>query len=498
MAIWADATFVWDPGDAVTASSDLVSAASAAGITEGPFVSTPLDGRTYNGNVASRFEGLIAAANPQTTGMTLMAAIRCPAGGERILGITVVDKDDSNEWARLDVTNDSYVRGDYRTGGGSIGAAGWIDSTWNGTISADDIHVVVIRHTVSGVDMIVDTFVDGALYASGIEAHGGDIDMDRLSVGRLEDSSPSNSTGGQVFAAAAWDRPLTNAEVRAVTSDPYSYPTDPTDPDDWTVGVEEWEDTIFYWDPNHAGDRGLNLLYGGAPSDDTLAEGAEVTVSTVDGRQYNGTQGSRFNIVPLGLTDRFGAFPSSGTLMVAVARPGVSSDGAAFWAGVLGAGDIYSTINWTDSAVEWGTDSRTRTGSVGTDWMQARIAGTDADADIHVLVARVTAGGGSGTLALFLDSLATTDTDAQTFTPAGGDNANRWTVGRADDDTPSNAVNMQVFAAGYWSRVLTDDEVTAVLADPYGFPGSAPPPPPTPTTSRVVRSPRYGLTRVTT
>lgn len=500
MAIWADATFVWNPGGSSTASFDELTMTDAAGITEGSFVSSPRDGRTYSGAVASRFDGLVAAAAPQTTGMTLMAAIRCPSGGERILGLTVADKDDADQWARLDFTNTTTLRGDYRNAGSAEGAANWPSALFNGAFDTG-IHIVVVRFTPDGAGkLLIDTFLDNALYASDYETITGTIDMDRLTVGRLEDSSPSNSSGGQVFAAASWDRPLTDAEIRAISSNPYSYPTDPSDPDDWEEGAAdtEWEDAAFYYDPNHVGSRGLNSLYGTPFSDAGLNEGAEVTVATVDGRQYNGAQGSRFDIIPINMASRFADVGDvSATWMAVVARPGATSAGGAIWLGDARYQDCYFLLEWDDTAEKWQTVARLNTGTPGANYLIANVAGTDADTSLHVLVARYALTGGTGVLDLFVDSILSTDSDTQTVAALSGRPINRITVGRTDDGNPTNGVNLQVFAAAFWERALTDDEITAVLADPYGFPGSAPTPPtPAVTGTGRIRGARYGLTRL--
>lgn len=56
MTVFDDAVFLWNPGDALTVSSDLVSGVSAAGTTEGSIVTNDGHiGRANVGAVASNF-----------------------------------------------------------------------------------------------------------------------------------------------------------------------------------------------------------------------------------------------------------------------------------------------------------------------------------------------------------------------------------------------------------------------------------------------------------
>lgn len=479
MAIWADATFVWNPGDASNPSFDEISTNTAGGLTEGTFVTSPRDGRTYSGSVGSRFDGLVAAANPHTSGMTLMAAVNSPSASESIRGFFVGDKDSSGKWAQLIFNISTSHLAGYRVGGSSAGDSNWPRAEYQLTPDTS-IHVMVARYTISGTEMLIDLFLDGTLVASDLESiSGGNIDIDRITVGRTDDASPGDSNGGGVYAAASWDRPLTDSEIRALSSDPYSYPTDPSDPDNWEEGAvgSEWEDVAFYWDPNHAGDRGINRLYGGATSTESLTEGTEVTVSTQEGRQYDGTQGSRFNIIPLNVTDRFAFWPRSDiTLMVVLARPATTSDGKALYAGDRELSSGWATLSWDDADVAHEGDvRRSQSASTpgGANWPIANIAGTDADTDLHTLVLTFEIVSGDGTVTIYRDDLATTASDTEAFTAEAQALINRFTVGRQDDASPGNSTDMQVFAAAAWGRLLSSSEISAVLADPYGFPGEA-------------------------
>ena len=476
MAIWADAVFVWDPGDAVTASSDLISTNSASGITEGTYVSSPRPGRTYSGAVGSRFDGLVAVSESQasTVGFTMMAAINSPTDGDAVWGVTVSDKDVNDEYAGVRMANTTDISGQVRSGGSSQGAGNWPFAQWQGDIGDNDIHVVILRVVGNSGFSINDLFVDGALYVTDAQSDSlaTDFDIDRIVVGRLEDSSPSNSTGGGVYAAAIWDRPLTDAEIRALSSDPYSYPDDPSDPDDWeegTVGTP-WEEVAFVWDPNHGGSS-INRLYGGGPSNGSLTEGSEVTVSSIDGREYDSGEGSRFDIVPLNMSNRFKNSPGNGTALAVIRKIDSSAGGHGIFWGNGDDTDVYGHIAWVPADDQWRSDARVNTGTLGTDWMRALVDDTD-DTDFHVAVARLD--DTNNLLDLFVDTIGNTDQDNQTYAPPSGIPIKRITVGRQDDSTPSESTTLQVFMAAYWDRLLSDSEITELLANPYSFPGTGP------------------------
>lgn len=466
LGIWADATFVWSPGDAVTRSSDLITATlSDAALTEGAFVSSPRDGRAYTGAAGSRFS--LPVADPTATGVSYMCAARVPSGTETLEFIYHGDGS-SDKYMRSEWTGDNDFSVQYRNGGVSEGGTNWVSAVWDGDWDTS-IHVFVWRITPIAAAMLIEVFVDGALFVSD-RRPAGNIAPDRFTIGRFDrSSSPINSAGGEVFAAAAWERPLSDTEVRAVSAAPYGYPTEPADPDDWPVGVNEWADCRAYWSPGTS--RSTEVTHGGGLSTGDLAEGTPVTVSSTDGRAYTGTQGGRieYEVQPgmqLGQNDS--------TLMVVAARPVDGSDGA-----VVYLGDRSSAFTWfqisCDTAGNWEAWHRNANVAAGSnDSAFAEVVVGSEDTDLHVLVARMTFAGTSGSLQLFLDDFATSATDVQTYS-AGGNILNRFTAGRLDDSSPNNSTSVQVFAAAVWDRALTDMEVVAVLADPFGFPGAAAP-----------------------
>lgn len=485
MAIWADAVFVWNPGDAVTASSDEISATSASGLTEGTFTSTPRSGRVYTGAQGSRFG--VTPITDWTNGVTWVTAIRDTTGTATGAGIFIGNSAAPAEYALTYRDTGGVISAQIRDGGASPDDNTWPYAQWT-AITDTAVHVVAGRSTVSGTDVVVELWVDGAPYSARRVPNALTFTENRVTVGRIDDSTPFNSAGIGVYSAAAWDRALTDAEMRAVMSDPYSYPVDPADPG-WETGVDEWQGCVFYWDPNGAETHTLDRAHGGAQSNGSLTEGTAVTVSTREGRQYPAGRGSRFDIEPtLGVTGQQAAW----SMMAVVRQPAVTDSGFPLWLGRRTGGaanNSYFLLQRTTTAVLG--DRRTNGATMNAaGWAIASYA-LAADTDMHVLVWRST----GTTVEVFVDAFADTDTDTQAFL---NDQAlNRTTVGRIDDAGPSDSADLQVFAAAMWSRALTDDEVAAVLADPYGFPGGAPPPP-TPSGNRmggtgaIRKSPHYG------
>jgi hypothetical protein len=474
MPIWADAVFVWNPGDAVIRPFDEVTSTSSdVAVTEGTFVSTPRDGRTYTGNQGSRFA---LASIPNDSDFTLMCAVRSPTGSEAVYGLWTGDKDSDRKWARIAQNNTlnatATLFSDYRGSSTTIRANGWPVGEWDDNTSSTAIRVLVARYNYdAGLDMYsVELFADGAYLASGFETKGAVIDIDRISVGWVDDfNQQADSNGGQVFAAAAWARALTDAEMRAISSDPYSYPTDPSDPG-WETGVDEWSGCRFYYDPNH-GSRSADRASGSGLCTTALTDGTEVTVLTIDGREYNGAVGARWEKA---IIDQFD-LDSPSTQMAVVRMTAGTSKGSAVWHGARDSDRRwYTSGRHTDGGADATWEAAARRSSTtpgGANWPIAQVADAD-DTDIHVIVARID---GAGSAEIFVDNFATTGTDGpETWNGVNGF-FDRITVGRNDDSAPTSNVTFQVFRAAVWDRELSDAEVQAVLADPYGFPGATVP-----------------------
>lgn len=227
MAVWDDAVFLWHPGDAETASFDMVTEVDADGsLTEGSTVTNgDQTGRAYVGAVGSRFASPID--NLKTTSWTMMCVTRSTENGIA-RSFNFANSADSDQWAGIwAARNDAARAYNFRlNGSASQGGNDWPSfQATDQTTSAP--YVNVMRYTrTDDSNGTLEGFVDSTTaFGSDTLASASVCAPDRLTVGRLEDSSPSNSGSGQVYAAAVWDRAITEAEIAEILDDPYVYQT---------------------------------------------------------------------------------------------------------------------------------------------------------------------------------------------------------------------------------------------------------------------------------
>lgn len=227
MTVFSDAVFLWDPGSASEASSDLVTGASASGaITEGTIVTASgRTGRAYSGAVGSRFASPIANLAPPQD-WTMFAVVRFPVTAAVLYALQFALSSDSEQFAGLVAASGSTSQVWLRANNSTVpGADDWPQVTVPDQTAPTGFVLVMARFVASSATVgTLEGYVDSstALGSDGFN-DADDSAADRLTVGRLEDSSPGNSTGGQVYAAGVWSRALSSGELAEVVSDPFRY-----------------------------------------------------------------------------------------------------------------------------------------------------------------------------------------------------------------------------------------------------------------------------------
>jgi hypothetical protein len=226
--VWDDAIFLWHPGDSETPSFDIVTDVSADGaITEGSI--TTFDGHTgriYDGAVGSRFAAPIT--NLKTTSWTMMCVGRLAGNSREARAFSYALSTDVDRWATIwfASTGAGPSSLNFRLNGASSqGANNW-PSVDNADLTDDtDLHVYIMVYTRTDDDSgTLTAYVDSTTsIGSDTLSSTSACTVDRLSVGRLEDSSPTNSVNGEIYAAASWDRAVTADEIEEILADPYRY-----------------------------------------------------------------------------------------------------------------------------------------------------------------------------------------------------------------------------------------------------------------------------------
>lgn len=237
VSVFDTAVFLWHPGDVSTPSSDLVTETDAAGVTEGSIVTHDTrTGRSYSGAVGSRFAAPIT--NLKATSWTMFVVTRSTEDGlSRALNFA--NSSDTDRWAGIWVArNDANRLFNFRLNGSSvIGATNWPAVT-PASQDTGDFYVNVMRYTrTDDSNGTLDGYQDSSTaFGTDTLASGNAGDVDRLTVGRLEDSSPTDSGSGEIYAAAVWDRALLDSEIAALIADPFTY-LDDTGGQSISVGV---------------------------------------------------------------------------------------------------------------------------------------------------------------------------------------------------------------------------------------------------------------------
>lgn len=223
--VWDDAAFLWDPGDALTASSDLVTLASASGVTEGSIVThLGRTGRAYSGAVGSRFTPPFTEVSPAGE-WTLFVVVRFPSSAD-LWAITLVNSADSDQYAMIRPGSGAAGQADLRANTSSVrGAGNWASTDPSDLTGNTGFVVLVLTFDASSTtDGVLTGYEDSSTsYGSDTFASSSNANADRLTIGRLERSSPINSTGGEIYAAGVWNRPISTFEIDEILDDPFAY-----------------------------------------------------------------------------------------------------------------------------------------------------------------------------------------------------------------------------------------------------------------------------------
>ena len=456
--VWDSATFVWNPGSAVLASFNEVDSADAAGLTEGPFVTSPIAGRTYTTSQGSRFD-TIPAASPEIDGWTSMAVVSA-ATGKTTYCLWAGDRAITNEYTSFTWNGDDGLTDyDARAAGGSKPAANWAGGLAGNPRFADFAeHTVVVRGTKADLPsagyFLVEVFVDGGLVNQSRQLITNEIDVKTITIGAFDRSSPSWGSGGAVHAAAFWPLSITDAEVQAISYDPHSYPTAPAGyfykPDEFT---DEWAGLKFFWTPDQDQISGIDVVQGAISDHNKITPAnVDVTKETLDGKIFGNRE--QFTM-DLGLP--LGADPV--TMMLLSAQTDTSGEGkfalarnpdtnAYYWI-ARGTGEMYYHMRNTTGVSTNGSSSDTTA--------------------ITCFVATATYAGTTVSVETFTDAIGNKTAGSATVSNANSIKyPQNISVGGIGDGSPGNGTKFEVFAAAIWDRQLSDAEITAVLADPLG------------------------------
>jgi hypothetical protein len=224
VAVWDDAVFLWNPrGDRSYDQATETEADRA--LTDGSLITSAGEvGRLFNGAVGSRFATPIA--DLKATSFSIFCVGRLGAASREGRAFGFADSAVGDEWATIWFSNTAAIGSNFRlSGSSSQGSDDW-PSVDNSNLSGDtDFHVYVATYTRTDGSNGTWTVYEDSSTATGTDAlaSASACAPDRLTVGRLDDSSPTNSTSGEVYAAAAWDRALSTAEIDEILANPYGY-----------------------------------------------------------------------------------------------------------------------------------------------------------------------------------------------------------------------------------------------------------------------------------
>jgi hypothetical protein len=227
MPVFDDAVFLWDPNsdgwswDRVNGfpSYGVIGSAGAAvgvAVSDGG-----IDGRIYNGAVAEQFPPPI----PDFAGQdwTIFAVVRLAAASRLAEAVAFANDGISNQWVNLRADNAATGLMGLRLA--SSAAGNDFINVSPASLSGDTAkHVYVATGNDAAGTLTVNGFVDSSTsFANASGTPTLPQLMNRLSIGRIWDSNPNNSTNGEVYAAAVWNRVLSGTEIDEILADPYAY-----------------------------------------------------------------------------------------------------------------------------------------------------------------------------------------------------------------------------------------------------------------------------------
>lgn len=218
MGVFDDAVLLWDPGEDGGRSREIVlGMESDTALSEGTYVEVGgIPGRSYSGSTGARFDNIDSAgvSIDPTVDHSIMVRILRDVNGTQWNSLLASGQ--SQRYSALGVDSNQW-RGQVR--GRSSGWA--LSGEAHGATTVATL-VMVFDAALSGCDV----FADGVLADDTVVAGNANLSAayNRLTIGRLDRaSSPANSAGQTVFAAAVWDRKLSSDEVTEVNADPRAY-----------------------------------------------------------------------------------------------------------------------------------------------------------------------------------------------------------------------------------------------------------------------------------
>jgi len=214
--VWTDAVFLWDPNHGGR-SRNLVGGPtnSDSNLTEGSEVTQDdRPGREYSGAVGSRFPVSSFSIRPPAD-TTLMAVISSDSGTG--CGLWLGEGTDADQYAELRDDRVSWRS----NGAGNSGSSSWPVVPYT---LPSGLAIVVARFTSTGATTgDLEAWVNGVAATPATYSTNNALSVNRITVGRLDDSSPINSSGIRVFAAAVWPKALDAGEIATVLDDPFAY-----------------------------------------------------------------------------------------------------------------------------------------------------------------------------------------------------------------------------------------------------------------------------------
>lgn len=226
MSLWDDALFLWFPGSSVATSRDIINNETAEfELTSGTIVtSSNRTGRSYTGAVGDRFDDPVSSLRPTQSWSAFMVA-RVPSSPTDV-NLGIANSGDLDQYAQLVLAAGADGLVELRANGAATpGGADWPRVTIPDQAGNTGFHVVIATFEQTGANTgTLSGYLDSTT-AVGTDSFNSSsaCTVNRLTVGRLEDSSPSNSAGGEIYAAGFWDRLLTAGEIGQLINTPFHY-----------------------------------------------------------------------------------------------------------------------------------------------------------------------------------------------------------------------------------------------------------------------------------
>lgn len=227
-----------------------------------------------------------------------------------------------------------------------------------------------------------------------------------------------------------------------------------------TLAPTIWDDAVFLWKPDSGAAQSLDLVTG-SRSNGNLTEGTSVSSGGHDGRAYPSGQQSLFG-TPISQMES----PQEVTMMAVVRLTGA---GQLLYGLTLTQATPSNQWVWMRISNAGGANTefsyRLANQGAGNNFISAKPPDL-ADTNLHTIAIRISDVAGLKTVDSFVDSATPAATNTGTPTLDGG--MVYCTIGRATGQNNSSNGG-EVFAAAVWPRALDPLEMTALMADPFGY-----------------------------